>query len=931
MAFVLLGIALTTAAYTQIEFPTGNDGMYGFLMKSVQPRVPLANSNGRTVSPPKYNPTYQTFGVDTGAPVDLAYHYKSTVPFSTSSWWSRLVSQNSPTSYTPSMPYTYSGPFNMYRSKAQPSFGISVARPYSFGSRTIPATPVCGQAHEATHVSVAYNVSDSHPTFFTAPILWHQSAGRPYLFGTEMTYTTREVGNMSVEMTYQTTTGESIARIVMSQIVPYVVIMLSPGSTVSLNSFFRDLNNDYTAIELIDTMASVPPPLTTPNASLMEFRTETVPLSSVEPPLGKSMSSIMQFSVRFSIPVTVMQLVDTTVLVIADGSSTEDTIITLLPTKYYVATPKPNLPYGALLEWVYLNPAVASVVLDARPVRALRAFVSSTSRNGQCVITYSSDSGQPLVFIPSLSMMSVGSIEGANPIPGVGNYWLSPQGVSRVYIATTGRFNVAYPLMDPPPFGTFDIYSAFDANSLKRLNFIFERDLQALYAIDVPNDPFYTSVRKIFTFAQMTYAVFHYPASSLVNVLLPPLRKHLMQSLDQLIGSNRDDIRLGFSPTLFTIATGDQQYGSSQNQVFGDNHVGQYGMILFIYYILVSIQFDNTARRYTRDRYQSIMVDLMRDFAQPYNTDSFIPSMRHFDFGTGISWQTSSIIEATSLQVSEVINGYYACWLVSSLFGDTKLRDFYRAIMSIEMATHQEYRLAPLASSTTSPIWQMLEDAGGIHDNCENKEPGTAPPSFYQRQGGAIVYLIQGGEIIKHSLRVNHPNYRYLVEFVNPNTVADHLTNVFYRPLTPLTLGLVPLSLGITLNTFQDLAFQTAASLSSFAGAHTPLINGSTAAIEVMAYNTATGLSTVLLALQSNPSSFMTIQAAYSLSSYAQAYVTNYTWAGANLPEGVCSVIPADALPSYLAPAIQYNKLGISDSNTVLWIVYVIAAYGPRK
>lgn len=934
LALLILGIALTTAAFTQIEFPTGNDGTYGFLMKSVQSRVPLANSGGGTVSPPAYNPQYQTFGVDTGAPIDPMFYYKSTVPFSTSKWCSRLISQNSPTSYTPSMPFTYTGPFNLYRSLAVPSFGISVARPYSYGSASIPASEVCGQS--ATNlVSISANLTDAIPTFFCAPILWNITASRPYILGTEMTYTAREAGNMSIEMTYQTTTGESIARIILSQIVPYVVITLSPGTSISLNTYYRDFGG-YSVIDLVNTMASSPPPITTPNATLMEFR--TIPLAmwvGGQPPIGQSLNSTVQFSLKLSVPSTVNQLTDNQVIITADGDPVNSTTLTILPTRYYISSPKSTDP-GSPLDWIFFDTVVAATILDANPIQALKSFVSSTSRNGVCTLTYSTDSGQPLIFIPSLSMFAVGSMAGAAPIPGIPgqtytNYWLSPQGATQCYIATTGRLDVSYPLVDLPSFGTFDIYSAFDANSLKRLSYIFNRDLEALYAIDIQNDSFYTSVRKIFTFAQMTYAVFNYPASLIVNALLPSLRNHLMETFDALVVTNRDSVRLGFSPTLFTIATGDPQYGSCQNQVFGDNHVGQYGMMLFTYYIIVSIQFDNTARRYARDRYQSIMIDLMRDFAQPYATDQYIPSMRHFDFGTGISWQTSSIIEASSLQVSEVLNGYYACWLVSSLFGDTKLRDFYRGILSVELATHQEYRLACLTPSVpvqpnSSVIWQMISAAGALYENCSVTELQTATPSFYQAQGGTIVYLIQAGQLVKHSIRTNHPNYRYLVEFNNPNTVADHSTIVFYRPMSPLTVGIVPLTLGITLNSFQDVSFQLAAANTE----HPSTITDPLASPNIIAYNLTTRLSVQLLTQQENPSSFMTIQAAYSLSQYAQAYVTTYTWAGANLPDGICAIIPASDLPDYLAPVVQYNKLGIQDSNTVLWIVYVITAYGPR-
>lgn len=930
IGLVLVVIAYITAQYTNVEFPTGNDGQYGFLMKSVQPRVPLASVGGGTVSAPSYNSEYNVLGA-TGSPIDPTMFYNESKPFSTCAWWSRLVCQKAPTDYTPSQPYIYCGTFNLYRSKTVPSFAITIARPYALGAVSIVATKVCGQEHPSTLHSRSMNISDAVPTCFTAPLLWNVGASRPYLIGTEVTYFAREFGNMTSELTYNAPVSGDSLRVALSEITPYVIYTISPGTTMTLNQFYRDSPfNNYQVIKLENVMAMSPPPITVPNATHMKFQTVMTGLQNPHrPELGLSQTSIVVFEITFDPPATVTQLADYTVLVTADGSPTLPCRMVLQPSRYYIGSPVTLLNP---VDWVKLDSLVVSTILASTKPQSLRAFVSNTSSGGNATLTYASDAGQPIFFVPSLSMTTVGKISGAEPIPlppGISNYWLSPQGPTQVYVAQSGRFDVSYPLITPPRLGIFDIYPSFDGSSLKRLTTIFNRDLEALYSIDIQNDSFYDSVRKIFTFAQYTYAVFNYPSSTLTNVLLPPLRTRLAEVFDALIQTDITDIRLGFNPNLFTVAAGSQEYGVSQNQSFGDNHVGQYGMMLFTYYILVSIQFDNTARRSMRDRYQSVMVDLMRDFAQPYVTDQYIPSMRHFDYGVGLSWQTSSIIEASSVQVAETINGYYAAWLVSQLFSDNKLRDFYRAILSIELATHQEYRLSPLApqgESSLAPIYQMIVASNSLFNNMHNKEVGIEPPLTYS-QYGTVVYLLQGAEIVMHGVRNNHPDYRYLLDFVNPNTVADFSAATFYRPMTPLTIGVVPLTLGINLQSFQTTVFTATA---GFIGSGMT-VDHETHNLHIVSYDKATGIPTTLLTLQENPASFMTVEAAYSLSNYAQNYVVNYTWAGANLPEGTCAIIPATDLPSYLSPVMQYNRLGIMDSNTVLWIQYVILARGPRN
>lgn len=936
MAFVLLLVALTTAAYTQVLFPTGDNGQYGFLMTAVQKRVPLANSGGVSVTQPPYNSSYSTFG-DSGSPINPSQYYGGTAPFSTSRWWSRLACQKSNTQYTAGigMPYTYTGVFNLYRSITMPYFGFSISRPYTHSLTEIDATNVCGQVGIGMFKTRSSRLSDGAPTFFAAPTLWDLLAGVPLPIPTRATYSVREIGNMSVEMTYESTDGLQRARIQMSQITPYISITLKPGTSICLNSYYRDSRGDFERFFLVDIHSSFPS--VTLGATMKQYRTTVYPPFLGDSPIGLSQTSITRFSMAINPPATVSHLLSGDVIVTASNSTLLNTTLTLLPEKYYIATPiNPSDPNT----WVDIDTAVVGKILSSRPVLSLSAFVSSTSRNGYCTLTYASDSGQAITFVPSLSMLTAGVISGAEaitplPQPAGVNRWLTPQGPTSVYQSSTGSFNVSYPLIVPPPLGKFDIYSAFDANSLRRLSFIFNRDLQALYVIDVANDSFNVSVNKIFTFAQMTYAIANFPAELLVDVYLPPLRKHLFDVFEELITSSRQEIRLGYNSQLFTVATGNQEYGASQNASFGDNHVGQYGMMLFTYYILVSLQFDDTARRYMRDRYQSIMVDLMRDFAQPYTTDQYISSMRHFDYGVGLSWQNSSIVEASSLQVAQVINGYYASWLVSTLFGDVKLRDFYRAILSIELATHQNYRLVPLSSSggsTSNQIYSMREQATSLFRNIPHSvmEGGFGSPGNYS-PNGATVYLLQGGELILHGVRNQHPDYRYLVEFVSPNSIGDFTANSYFHPMTPMTTQLVPLSMGISLGQYMMTTFGHHSALNSLNGALSPRVTDSASSPEIFSFDSSTGLPVSVLSLESTVASYTTTQAAYNLDQYAMAYVLNYTWAGANIPPDTCSVIPSNEVPDYLIPVMQYNKLGFRDSNTVLWIMFVITAYGPRK
>jgi hypothetical protein len=166
--------------------------------------------------------------------------------------------------------------------------------------------------------------------------------------------------------------------------------------------------------------------------------------------------------------------------------------------------------------------------------------------------------------------------------------------------------------------------------------------------------------------------------------------------------------------------------------------------------------------------------------------------------------------------------------------------------------------------------------------------------------------MIQGGEIVMHCVR---RGYTALIED-SGNTVADFSAAVFYRPMTPLIL---PTKLAAMLAAFHTNVFVSSDILLTSG----QQIQSETDKPQILMYDRSTGLPAMLLSLETTPAVFFSTQE----DSFAQTYIANYTWAGASLPSGSCSVIPSVDLPDYLRTTMSYNKLGISESNSVLWIV----------
>lgn len=917
IALGILFIAFVTASYSKIDFPSTNDGIYGFIMLDVINRVPLSTSGGGYVTQPPYNPNYTTFKISSGAPINpLAYLGGQTngKPISTSRWWSRMASQKSPTSYTPDMPYTYTGVFSFYRSIAAPSFGISITRPYSLFEQPIEASNNCGQTMAGLFRSLSWRVSDGAPTFFMAPAVWDTLYSLPVIpDGVNAILNVYETNNMSASLNYTSSIGMSF-NMKITQLSPYLVLHINRQSSICINTYLRDNiipggNPSWSVIPLTDLMNVIPVPVET-GVTLKKYETQVVSPVYVGrlPPVGESQTSMVRFTISFNNPVTITTMPSGEIIVTADFA----TDLFILPTRYYIADPLiPTNPTN----WVNLTSDVENFILSARPVTTLKGVFSSTiTRDNKCIISYITDDNKPLIFIPSISMRDVGMIVDATPIPSAtdeGNFWLTQQGPCKIYVASSGTLNVKYPLIDPPPTGSFDIYNGFDAWSTERLSRLFAMDLQTLQDLNPDTDTFEEYVRKMFGFAQLSNAVYNYPASSVTNVYLPGLTKSLFNAMDVLMTSKRIGLRLGFNNQLNMVSPEISTYGESQNISFGDNHIVLYGLILMTYFILVNMQQTNSARRYTIDRYQSIMVDLLRDFAQPYDTDNYIPHLRHFDYGIGLSFQTSSITGMTSLNSGEILYGYYAAWLCSQLWGDKNLTNFYRAILSIEMVTHRQYKLTPLLSNgivpTYSSVIAAIDRASSLFINCGTKvEHSLASPAFFKTYGSAVL-LLYCGEVIIHSVRTQHPDDTYLVNYKHPNTVGDYAVNSFIRPVNPLMDQYLPTEYGASLNTFMTNVFVQNAGFTTT--------------------SLAVGIQRPI-SIDHTVSLYITAQAAYSLSGYARTYVETNYWPGANLPENTCAIIPSSEIPYYLEFYMQYNRLGPMDTNSQLWMWYITKAYG---
>lgn len=125
-----------------------------------------------------------------------------------------------------------------------------------------------------------------------------------------------------------------------------------------------------------------------------------------------------------------------------------------------------------------------------------------------------------------------------------------------------------------------------------------------------------------------------------------------------------------------------------------DNHHHEYGYL--IYAAAVVAKKDKAFLKL----YSWQIDSLVRDYANPYQRDNYLPFARHKDWYLGHSW-SSGLVEYTDNRyeesISEAINAYYAVALLGKAMKNKYLENWGRLLVATELRSAKKY-------------WQMRDD-----------------------------------------------------------------------------------------------------------------------------------------------------------------------------------------------------------------------------
>ncbi len=315
------------------------------------------------------------------------------------------------------------------------------------------------------------------------------------------------------------------------------------------------------------------------------------------------------------------------------------------------------------------------------------------------------------LFVPYIGMLK-GTFEGAEPVEVNTSIYSMNICYTSLYKTTStsgeNKFSVRYSYTDIPDYDypsvserVSELEEALSADWIEGTGIvrpmIFNADKNLC-------DDIYSFGKKIFNVAQCAWIAKKIGATAnydnFFNLLEMDLHTFISLRLPSGIKVNdppsypmpgeNSNVRLtfGYTPDMKQMGVMDGDPGGSFGNRFGNDHIIHNGYIIFAIYLYLTMK--NSTEE--DELFRPFILALMRDVAQPYPDDSFFPRMKHFDFAQGVSWLAGVTDEANTESCSEVINGYYACYLMAKRFGDSRLAQFYKAILTLEISVNQEIR-----------------------------------------------------------------------------------------------------------------------------------------------------------------------------------------------------------------------------------------------
>jgi hypothetical protein len=444
------------------------------------------------------------------------------------------------------------------------------------------------------------------------------------------------------------------------------------------------------------------------------------------------------------------------------------------------------------------QPCIINLTQDnnsVNPLVGLDALVTGVTRNditnvdsNNFNMSYTITADKPCLFIPPNFMLRKSSTITGATVSANGVFCTDTlKTIPYLTASANTAFSVNYPYGSIPDF-EYSYSNDLKSNLLTALNADQIRiALPQPFAnpgppVDVNSaDGIYTFGKKLLNLAQLVYvSQYINDDPSSYNTYMPLLKQNIQDFYSMpdagsdptmfaaITPTSNRQLSLGYNSLIKCITIKDPDPNGNYLNGQGQDQIIHFGYIIISFFLYFICQTDLPTQLAEIAKYSPLVIQLMRNIAQPYLDDPSISSIKHFDSYYGISWLATNVDGQNTESCSEVIMGYYACYLMAQLLADVQLTQFYKAILTLEIENN--YRFPDYGTSLYGQLLTYLDTFFPIFYS--TPAIYTIAPS-HMRDFGIITSLSADGFSVKTLFGAN---------------VASDFAFIIFLPFLPITL-----------------------------------------------------------------------------------------------------------------------------------------------
>lgn len=323
----------------------------------------------------------------------------------------------------------------------------------------------------------------------------------------------------------------------------------------------------------------------------------------------------------------------------------------------------------------------------------------------------SSNSGYPLVYALPHHYQNFDSSKGTKTV--ISKLDTTTKGQAQGYLTNELVMKVTVPsALKFDPFTTIANKSGpnYSTNVLNAINAAAANDVTGDVVAESNLDSMYFSGKALAKYAWILYVCqYILKNSSLVSTILPKLKSALGRFI-----SNTQTLPLRYDQTWYGIISSGDSSQDFGNSYYNDHHF-HYSYHVIAAAIVAKVDKDIGSGSWYNDN-KSWVENLIRDYANPSETDKYFPVFRSFDWFNGHSW-AKGLFESgdgkDQESSSEDVNAAYALKLWGLVSGNSNLENIGNLMLGVLKTSLNNYFLY-LDNNTTQPTQFIPNKVSGI-------------------------------------------------------------------------------------------------------------------------------------------------------------------------------------------------------------------------